>query len=153
MKTKLILASILIVFTLNAVKAQQDENCDHKKKWDPVTELQLTPEQETQFNALKETKRSSMKELRTEMQGLQKAYHMALKDHTVPKEKLYTYIDEMTALESNMKKLHVDFMFALRDVLTPEQYVKFMEHHKNQHHSKDKKKDHHKSSQPNKINQ
>lgn len=153
MKVRSVAVLFSILFIASSAVAQQQDDCEQKNKWDPVVELQLTPEQADQFNALRDSKRTSMKEFRTKMQNLQKEYHLAMQDQTVPKEKLYEYIDQMASVESDMKKLNVDFMFGLRDFLTPEQYAKFQEHQKATHKKKgEKHKGHHRSSQPEHIN-
>ncbi len=153
MKARSVAVLFSILFVVSCAVAQQQDDSEQNKKWDPVVELQLTPEQADQFNALRDSKRSSMKEFRTKMQNLQKEYQIALQDQTVPKEKLYEYIDQMTSVESSMKKLNLDFMFRLRDILTHEQYAKFLEHQKATHEKKDEKhKKQRRSDQPEYIN-
>jgi len=152
MRTKSIVVFVIAIAMLNTLKAQQDENYCQNSKWNPVTELQLTSDQEAQYNKLRETKMNSMNELRTKKQNLQKEYHLAMQDRNAPIEKLYNNIEEMAAVDVKMRKLHVEYMFDFRDMLSPEQYTKFLEHQKIQNNPTNRNKNYHHKSQSNKIN-
>ncbi|MCC6624867.1 MAG: Spy/CpxP family protein refolding chaperone [Deltaproteobacteria bacterium] len=89
--------------------------------------LGLNEAQKAELKVLREDLQTDVQDIREQI----RAKHVAMKDlwkaATPDRAKILAAHKELGALEQQIAELRVDFMFAVKGKLTPEQFTKFME--------------------------
>jgi len=121
---------LIVLFTINFSMAQKPEK--KGERYNMAKELQLTPDQETAYKKLQETKHANIKDLRQKIAEHQKGLDATMVDKGASKDLIYEQIDIIGRLKAQVQKERVNFMFGMKDVLTAEQYEVFIEKKKEQ---------------------
>ncbi len=116
----LILSCVFFSITLNAQDTQIQKK--HEKR-DLVKELNMTPDQEKAYLQLKEKRRNSVKELNENIVTLRKEMNKLMDEENCTKDQVFSYIDKIGNLKNQIQKERIEFMFAMKDVLSAEQYA------------------------------
>jgi Spy/CpxP family protein refolding chaperone len=92
-------------------------------------ELNLTTEQKEKLKAQREAKRESNKALREQMKTKMQALHEAIaKPGTKPSD-VSGLVAEVNTLKGQMFSQMIDGVFAMKEILTPEQFAKMQAKH------------------------
>ncbi len=97
----------------------------------PMEKLNLTGDQQKQFDKLKSGMEKKQIDLRAKVQQM----HLELRDlyteDSPNKTAIESKMSEISKLQNDMKMNHVDFWFAVNKILTPEQQKIWKEHRMN----------------------
>lgn len=93
-------------------------------------ELNLTPEQKEKLDAQREAKKEAHKALREQMKAKMQALHEAISKPGATRADVEGLVTEVNAVKGQMFAQKIDGLFAMKEVLTPEQFTKMQEKHK-----------------------
>ena len=93
-------------------------------------DLNLTPEQKEKLKAQREARKESMKAVREQLKTKMQALHEAIAKPGTKQADVSGLIAEVNALKGQMFSQNIDGIFAMKEILTPEQFVKMQEKHK-----------------------
>ena len=93
-------------------------------------ELHLTPEQKEKLKAQRESERESNEAVREQLKAKMKELHEAIAKPETTRESVNGLVGEVSALKAKMFSQRTDGIFAMKEVLTPEQFSKMEERHK-----------------------
>lgn len=100
--------------------------------------LDLTPEQKEKLKAQRESKKESMRALREQMKTKMQALHETISKPETKRADVDGLLGEVNALKGQMFSQMIDGVFAMKEVLTPEQFAKMQakrqEQMKKKHH-------------------
>jgi len=128
-KTKSIIIALAVVFlTVSAVYAQtqnpgQDYASGQKKLI--FKELNLTPEQQKRLEENRQAQRQEMEKLHTAMKEKQAKLQEALKDPAATIATVEPLANDMKSLQAQLIDHRVNAIFAVKEILTPQQFAKF----------------------------
>jgi Spy/CpxP family protein refolding chaperone len=87
-------------------------------------ELNLTSEQQKKLEENRKEQRQKSSQLRTTMMEKEKQMQQALKDPGVTREKIEPLVKEIKSLQAQLIDQRVSGIFAVKEILTPEQNSK-----------------------------
>lgn len=93
-------------------------------------ELNLTPEQKAKLKAQREAKKENNKVTREELKAKMQALHETIAKPGTTRADVNGLVSEVTALKGQMFAQRIDGVFAMKEVLTPEQFAKMQAKHK-----------------------
>lgn len=141
MKIKTIWVAVMLIAALVATGAtscfaygggecakggKDDAKCAEMKQ-KMVKELGLTPEQDKKLEENRTAQREQMKGLREAIKANKTALDEAMKKPGVTRAEVEPIVTEMKALNAKMLDQRIDGIFAVKQILTPEQFAKFQE--------------------------
>jgi Spy/CpxP family protein refolding chaperone len=88
-------------------------------------DLNLTPEQQKKLEDNRKAQREETTQLRTAMRAKEKELQQALKDPAVTKAGVQPLVNEIKSLQGQLIDHRVSGIFAVKQILTPEQIAKF----------------------------
>ena len=88
-------------------------------------ELKVTPEQQAQLEKNRTIQREKFLQLRTTMKEKEKQLQQALKDPEVAQGNIDPLVKEIKSLQEQLIDLRVSGIFAVKEILLPEQFAKF----------------------------
>lgn len=88
-------------------------------------QLNLTPEQQKKLEDNRKAQREEATQLRTAMRAKEKELQLALKDPAVTRAKVEPLVNEIKSLQGQLIDQRVSGIFAVKQILTPEQIAKF----------------------------
>jgi len=124
-KTRLVIIGLAALFlTVSSVFAQ--EQCvtkpdAAKAKEGIFKELNLTPEQHQKLETNRKAHREKAMQLRTSMMEKEKQLQQAMKDPGVTRAKVDPLVNEIKSLQGQLIDQRVSGIFAVKEILTPEQ--------------------------------
>ncbi len=92
-----------------------------------IKKLNLTQEQQGKLAEHRKAHRESMMKLRAAMKEERAELQEELRKPDFTEATVRPLVEEIKALQSEMIDLRVDGVFAVKDILTPEQFVKFQQ--------------------------
>ena len=111
----------------------------HGKGNEFFKELNLTPEQKEKLKAQRETKKAEHKAVREQMKTKMQALHEEISKPGTTRADVNGLVNEVNTLKGQMFSQMIDGVFAMKEVLTPEQFAKMQAKHQermNQRHEK-----------------
>jgi len=93
-------------------------------------ELNLTPEQKEKLKAQREMKMESNKAVREQLRAKMQALHETIAKPGTKQADVSGLVAEVNVLKGQMFSQNIDSVFALKEILTPEQFAKMQEKHK-----------------------
>lgn len=84
----------------------------------------LTPEQREKIKALREEFRKTQGELHAQLKAKREALRQELDAEKPSREKAEAVSDEMIKIQAQIEKSRLDHIFAIRAIMTPEQFSK-----------------------------
>ena len=124
-----------------APTATMEHHPDHEalsQKMDSA--LGLTPDQKTKMQALRESFTPAQKTMREDLKSKQTALREMLDSAAPDRAKADDLAREINLLQNKMMISHIDHIFKVRAILTPEQYKKLEQERKSHHKEWDGKK-------------
>ncbi len=124
---------IVILLMTTAVSAQPSEERGGKEKWRAqekekfFKELNLTPQQQEKIEENRQAQRDAMVKARTAMEEKRARLQEAMKDPAVTKATVEPLVNDMKALQAQMIDGRIDGIFAVKQILTAEQFVQFQQ--------------------------
>ncbi len=91
-----------------------------------IEELNLSPQQQQQLEAIRQQRRAELENLKQRMKLLRQEMDQLLSSNA-PEASLRAKFAEIQAVKQKMAEVRFEQMLATREVLTPEQRVKFQE--------------------------
>jgi Spy/CpxP family protein refolding chaperone len=91
------------------------------------SELNLSSEQKTRMQALREAFSPTEKAVREDLRSRQTALREMLDGNAPDRAAAETMAKEINALQNKLMANHIDHIFKVREILTPEQYKKLEE--------------------------
>jgi Spy/CpxP family protein refolding chaperone len=105
------------------------------------SQLNLTDDQKKQLEANKQQHRAKMESARQEMKTDREALKAELMKPQLDMSRIDQFHDRIKSLQSQMEDVKLNSILAVRAILTPEQYLKFMslmQKHKQEHEKQEK---------------
>ena len=102
----------------------------HGEGKDFFKELNLTPEQKEKLKAQREAKKEDNKATREQLKTKMQALHEEITKPGTTRADVNGLVSEVGALKGQMFSQKIDGVFAMKEVLTPEQFAKMQEQHK-----------------------
>ncbi len=96
----------------------------HGEGKDFFKELNLTPEQKEKINAQREAKKNSNKAAREELKTKMQALQDEIAKPGTTRADVNGLVDQVSALKGQMFSRKIDGVFAMKEILTPEQFAK-----------------------------
>ena len=96
----------------------------HGEEKDFMKELNLTPEQKEKLRAQREAKKESNKAAREELKTKMQALHEMIAKPGTTRADVNGLMGEVNALKGQMFAQRIDGVFAMKEILTPEQFAK-----------------------------
>lgn len=128
---RLVVAGLVAALLATSVVYAQQEVPGRKlegKHRDAVFQkLNLTDNQKAALDANRKDRGEKMRQLRDEMREKQMKLREELDDPTVSRRAIEPLVTEIKALQAQLIDLRVSAIFAVREVLTVEQFAKFQE--------------------------
>jgi Spy/CpxP family protein refolding chaperone len=128
-RTKVVMVGLMaIILVANVVYAQpmnEKENGHKEKKEQMFKELGLTAEQQQQLEQNRSLQRQEKEKLRESMKAQETKLHEALKDPAATRASVEPMVNEIKALQAQMIESRINGILAVKQVLTPEQFVQF----------------------------
>jgi protein CpxP len=91
-----------------------------------IEELNLSPQQQQQLEAIRQQRRGEIENLKQRMQQLRQEMDQLLSTNA-PESSIRAKFTEIQAVKQKMAEVRFEQMLATREILTPEQRVKFRE--------------------------
>jgi Spy/CpxP family protein refolding chaperone len=102
--------------------------CNMYAKDRPMEKLNLTADQQKQFDKLKSDMEKKQIDLRAKVQQMRLELRDLYNEDSPNKTAIESKMSEVSKLQNDMKMNHVDFWFAVNKILTPEQQKIWKEH-------------------------
>jgi Spy/CpxP family protein refolding chaperone len=87
-------------------------------------ELNLTPDQEARLKEAKETHRAQIEKLRLALKEKRKALRDELSKPGVTRQSVEPLVAEIKAMEAGLTDQRIQGIFAVKEILTPEQFAR-----------------------------
>ncbi len=110
----------LFVLSAPAVFGQPERRPATRGDW-----LNLTPEQKTKLEELRQARQEEMRGTFEQMRKLRLELRDLMKDPEANEKKIESLIDELSRLRANQMKSGFEHRLAMRKILTPEQLAKW----------------------------
>ncbi len=130
----LIIAAVGVMIVVPTISAQPHEGMNelaighHKQATDKIfKELNLTEEQKDKLKQNRKAQHEAMKGLRTQMMKKHAELKDTLSKPDVSRTSVEPIAAELKALHAKIMDCRLDGIFAVKEILTPEQYAKFQE--------------------------
>jgi Spy/CpxP family protein refolding chaperone len=120
----------VVLLATNAAYAQQqstDKQGGNGKKGEIFKELNLTAEQDKKLQENRLTERQEMMGLRNSMKEKQEQLQKVLEDSNTTKATVEPLAAEIKALQGQLVDHRINAIFAVKEILTPEQFAKFQQ--------------------------
>lgn len=127
---RLIVAGLVVALLATSVvyaKEVPGRKLEGKHREAIFKELNLTDNQKAILDANRKERGEKMRQLRDEMREKQMKLREELDDPTVSRRAIEPLLTEIKALQAQLIDLRVSAIFAVREVLTVEQFAKFQE--------------------------
>ena len=95
-----------------------------------MKELNLTSEQKEKLKAQREAKKEANKAVREELKTKMQALHETISKPGTTRADVNELVGEVSALKGQMFSQMIDDVFAMKQILTPEQFAKMQAEHK-----------------------
>ena len=102
----------------------------HGKGQEFFKELNLTPEQQEKLKAQREANKADKQTVREELKTKMQALYAEIAKPGTKREDVNGLVDEVSDLKAQMFAQKIDGVFAMKEVLTPEQFTKMQEQRK-----------------------
>ena len=99
-------------------------------------DLNLTAEQKEKLKAQREAKKENNKAAREQLKIKMQALHEAIAKPNATREGVNGLVGEISALKAQMFSRKIDGLFAMKEILTPEQFAKMQALHQERMKSK-----------------
>jgi Spy/CpxP family protein refolding chaperone len=118
----------VVMFAASSVYAQEQKKI-HKGEGDGkgkiFKELKLTPEQEQKLADNRKAQQDEMLKLREALKANREKLQVKLKDPAATRAEVEPLVSEIKALQARLVDHRINGIFAVKSILTPEQFVKF----------------------------
>jgi Spy/CpxP family protein refolding chaperone len=107
-----------------------------------MKELNLTAEQKEKLKTQREAKKENNKAVREQMKAKMQQLHETIAKPGTTRADVNGLVGEVSALKGQMFSQKIDGVFAMKEILTPEQFAKMQEQRKawmDKHHSQSKR--------------
>ena len=94
-----------------------------------MKDLNLTPEQKEKLKAQHEAKKETNKAVRDQMKAKMQALHNEISKPGTKRADVDGLVSEVNALKGQMFSQMIDGVFAMKEILTPEQFAKMQAQH------------------------
>ncbi|OGX13937.1 MAG: hypothetical protein A2351_07080 [Omnitrophica bacterium RIFOXYB12_FULL_50_7] len=95
-----------------------------------MKELNLTPEQKEKLKVQREAKKENNKAVREQLKVKMQALHETIAKPDTTRADVNGLVSEVNALKGQMFSKKIDGVFAMKEILTPEQFAKMQEQRK-----------------------
>jgi len=123
-----IIGLAVVILTVSAVYAQTQGESQRRGNWHEgniFRELNLTPEQQKKLEENRNAQREEMEKLHTAIKEKQTKLQEDLKSSAVTRETVEPLVNEIKSLQVQLIDHRINGIFAVKEILTPEQFVKF----------------------------
>jgi Spy/CpxP family protein refolding chaperone len=95
-----------------------------------MKELNLTPEQKEKLKTQREARQASHKVMREQLKTKMQELHAAIAKPGAIRPEVNGLVNEVMAIKGQIFSQKIDDLFAMKEILTPEQFAKMQERHK-----------------------
>lgn len=122
------------VYAADAVKTEAPatmpaQHGREKMMNDMDDKLGLTADQRTKMKTLRDEMRAKQESLREQVKEKRGALRQELDSTNPDRNKANALVNEITSIETQLAQNHVDQVFKVREILTPEQFQRMREFH------------------------
>lgn len=126
MKKLIVVVAMLAILVSPAWAEGPPEKKGDQKKAGAKKRFELSAEQSQKLDAIRlETEKANI-QLRADVEIKEKELQHALKQEKIDKAAVDKLIDELAALHGKMLRLRVDSLLKTKEILTPEQFKKYL---------------------------
>ena len=115
---------------------------------DMFKDLNLTAEQKAKLKQTQRAQRDKIEDLQADLMEKQTELRDKLNDPNVSRDGVAPIATEMKSLHAKMIDCRIDGIFAVKEILTPEQYAKFLENAKEKKENRKEQRDERKQLRP-----
>jgi len=134
-----IIGLAVFFLTVSAVYAQAQVESQRRGNWHEgniFKELNLTPEQQKKLEENRNAQREEMAKLHTAIKEKQAKLQEDLKTSAVTRETVEPLVSEIKSLQVQLIDHRINGIFAVKEILTPEQFVKLEQMTEKSHKNK-----------------
>ncbi len=118
----------VVIFAAGSVYAQEQQKSQKRgegEKGKIFKELKLTPEQEKKLEDNRKAQQEEMLKLREAVKANHEKLQAKLKDPAVTRGAIEPLVSEIKSLQAKLIDHRINGIFAVKAILTPEQFAKF----------------------------
>jgi Spy/CpxP family protein refolding chaperone len=135
-KTYLIILSLILLYSLNAYSHGGFGSAKWWKDAEVVKELNLTKDQVELIEQIFNSSRGQIADLNSQLKQKQSEFRSKIEDPNSSRDEVLELNDQVVSLKTKLKRLRLDMLLKIREVLTPEQRqnlhkIRFTEFKKN----------------------
>jgi Spy/CpxP family protein refolding chaperone len=128
-KMRLVVTVLAVVMlatgSVYANEQQKSHEGGEREKGKLFKELKLTPEQEKKLEDNRKAQQEQLSSLREALKTNHNKLQAKLKDPAVTRSAVEPLVSEIKSLQAKLVDNRIDGIFAVKSILTPEQFVKF----------------------------
>ena len=120
-KTYFIILSLILFYSLNAYSHGGYGSAKWWKDAEVVKELNLTEEQVNLIEQIFNSNKGQIADLNSQLKQKQLQFRSKIEDPNSSRDEVLELNDEVVQLKTKLKRLRLDMLLKIREVLTPEQ--------------------------------
>lgn len=120
-KTYLIILSLILFYSLNAYSHGGFGSPKWWKDAEVVKELNLTKDQADSIEQIFNSSRGQIADLNSQLKQKQSEFRSKIEDPNSSRDEVLELNDQVVSLKTKLKRLRLDMLLKIREVLTPEQ--------------------------------
>lgn len=126
-KTCLIILSVILIYSLNSYSYGGHRSAKWWKDSEVAKEIHLTKDQIDLIEQIFNSDKEQIVDLNSKLKIKQSNLRSKLEDPNSSRDEVLELNDEVVQLKTKLKRLRLDMLLKIRDVLTPEQRQKLQE--------------------------
>jgi Spy/CpxP family protein refolding chaperone len=120
-KTCLVIVSFILLYSLNAYSHGGYRGAKWWKDPDVVKELNLTKDQVNLIEQIFDSNKDQIVNLNSQVKQKQSEFRSKIEDPNSSRDEVLKLNDEVVQLKTRLKRLRLDMLLKIREVLTPDQ--------------------------------
>ena len=120
-KTYFVILSLILVYSLNAYSHGGYGSAKWWKDAKVVKELNLTEDQVNLIEQIFNSDKNQIEDLYSQLRQKQSQFRSKIEDPNSSRDEVLELNDEVVQLKTKLKRLRLDMLLKIREVLTPEQ--------------------------------
>jgi Spy/CpxP family protein refolding chaperone len=120
-KTYFIILSVILIYSLNSYGYGGHKSAKWWKDSDVAKEINLTKDQVNLIEQIFNSNKGQITDLNSQLRQKQSDFRSKIEDPNSSRDEVLELNDEVVQLKTKLKRVRLDMLLKIRDVLTPEQ--------------------------------